>query len=120
MYIGGWTTSHRMHEPVKGDYIFGCAGSPDALSYYLLCSPLWQNSAAAVRCEAPIFLAERLCLDKISICNLHLLALCFSIYHFCRSKHKDYPQLLVDSDATQRIAVEASRALARHVKVSKH
>ncbi len=59
--IGGWTTSHRMHEPQRLPCIFGCHGEQDLQLHYLLCAPLWHICSSAFGADPPYgFLALEL------------------------------------------------------------
>lgn len=60
-YVGGWTTSHRMHDSdgVK-PCIYGCTGERDTLVHYLVCPALWQISCAAIGVDVPIDIGARL------------------------------------------------------------
>ncbi len=79
--IGGWTTSHRMHEQDVLPCVFGCHDETDWLHHYLVCAPLWLICGQALSLEAPLHLGERICVVNPSVENLQLLALCFQLYH---------------------------------------
>ncbi len=114
--IGGWTTSHRMHEPEKLPCIFGCGDGLDEINHYFLCSPLWQIASRAMQIEAPLDLARRLCTVSPTPESVRLLALVFSLYHFSKHRAKDLGGALPIGPCTvQRIAFEASHALVKHV-----
>ncbi len=114
--IGGWTTSHRMHEPVKHSCLLGCAHANDDIRHYLLCSPLWQIAGQALGAEPPLDLAARLCLVEPCTERARLLALTFQLYHFGKAQVKAFggPQFC-GSNHVQSLLVEASRALKNHV-----
>ena len=115
-FVGGWTTSHRMHEPIKLPCIFGCPGESDCQRHYLLCAPLWQICGQALGCEVPIRLSQRLCLVNPSREGARLLALCFQTYHFTKSRLKDLGGWNhVGQARSQRIAFEAVRTFLNHV-----
>ena len=84
-WIGGWTTSHRMHEPVQMSCLFGCRDCEDTIRHYFECSPLWQLAGEALRVTAPLDLRERLCILNPSVEHFHLLALSFQGYHYAKS-----------------------------------
>ena len=65
-FVGGWTTSIRMHESTKRSCLFGCQDSSDELKHYILCSPLWQIACQALEVTDPFHLEERLCLTNAS------------------------------------------------------
>ena len=69
--IGGWATTHRMHEPIKLNCIFGCRHEPDDIHHYVLCAPLWQIVGEVLSERSPFPLADRLCLDNSSSCAVH-------------------------------------------------
>ena len=108
--IGGWTTSLRMHEPVKRRCIFGCNGEWDDLYHYLECPALWAISCGTLGCEVPIGFGQRLCMVDPSPERCWALALCFHIYHYTRHLTNLSP---VD---TQRAAAEAAKSFITHVK----
>jgi hypothetical protein len=80
-YIGGWTTSSRMHERDLRSCLLGCCESGDNINHYLQCSPLWQIACAALGVEDPFDFSKRLCIVSPSPDNAQLLALVFSLYH---------------------------------------
>ena len=106
--IGGWTTSARMHEHDRLACIFGCRDQPDEIRHYFTCSPLWQIAGEALHVEAPLHLAQRLCIDNPTPESARLLALVFALYHFTKVRAKEL-------NAVQNIAFEAARALKSHV-----
>jgi len=110
-YIGGWTTSLRMHEPVKRRCIFGCSGQWDDLYHYLECAPLWDIACKQINFETPHTFAARLCLVNPSKQGVQALALTFSIYHFV----KNQPDPFQCPAHSQRLAVEGAKALIRHL-----
>ena len=50
-YIGGWTTTHRMNEPVKLSCFFGCQEAQDEMLHYIWCTPLWLLVAEEFGCS---------------------------------------------------------------------
>ena len=114
--IGGWTTSARMHEQIRLTCIFGCREQPDEINHYFVCSPLWQIASQSLQVEAPLDLAQRLCIDKPTPDTARLLALVFALYHFSKTRAKELGGApAVGPNAVQRIAFEAARALKNHV-----
>ena len=113
-YIGGWTTSSRMHERDLRSCLLGCCGSRDNINHYLQCSPLWQIACAALGVEDPFDFSKRLCIVSPSPDNAQLLALVFSLYH---SAHNSCtPDDVSPSPAAvQKNLVEAARAYRQHI-----
>ena len=88
-WVNAWATTHRMHEPVLLQCIFGCE-APDALEHYLVCNPLWtvlqcqcQRSFSLPLPSSPL---ARLGLSDPSLPNLCVLSACFHAYHYTRKK----------------------------------
>ena len=114
--IGGWTTSHRMHEQCKLPCIFGCHGEQDLLTHYLLCFPLWHICGSVLGIQVPWFLGERIGVMTPSPERAQLLALAFMVYHNSKSRLKELGGLsAVSFNHIQRIAVESSRTFASHL-----
>ena len=110
-YIGGWTTSIRMHEPVKRSCIFGCRGQWDDLYHYIECAPLWSIASKQLDIEVPFSFASRLCLVNPSKQGVRALALTFAIYHYVKNEVE-----LIDSPIScQQAAVEAAKSLCLHL-----
>jgi hypothetical protein len=84
-WIGGWTTSHRMHEPTVMQCFFGCVDEQDTLMHYMQCAPLWLLAGEALQCTPPFSIAKRLCIDEPTPEQVRLLALCFQGYHYAKS-----------------------------------
>ena len=115
-YIGGWTTSSRMHESVVQDCLFGCSDCCDNINHYLQCSPLWQIACQSFNVRDPFNFSERLCLISPSPDNAQLLALVFLLYHSAHSQARHSDDGVSPRPLTaQRNAVEAARALRHHV-----
>ena len=115
--IGGWTTSHRMHEPVLLPCVFGCSGECDIIGHYLLCSPLWQICSQVLSIEAPLGLGERICVVNPSVERLQLVALCYQVYHYTKTRIKElggYHSL--GSNRAQLIAAESAKTFVNHVR----
>jgi len=113
-YIGGWTTSSRMHERDLRSCLLGCRGSGDNINHYMQCSPLWQIACAALGVDDPFDFSKRLCIVSPSPDNAQLLALVFSLYH---SAHNSCtPDDVSPSPAVaQKNLVEAARAYRHHI-----
>ena len=87
------------------------------MMHYLLCAPLWLICSQALQVEAPITLGERIGVVRPSVENLQLLALCFQVYHYTKSRTKELGGFFrVGSCHVQRIAFEAARTYRTHVK----
>ncbi len=114
--IGGWTTSVRMHEHERLSCIFGCREQPDEINHYFLCSPLWQIAGQSLQVQAPLCLAQRLCIELPTPESARLLALVFALYHFCKTRAKELGGApVIGPNAVQRIAFEAAIALEDNV-----
>ncbi len=114
--VGGWTTSHRMHEQMLLPCILGCTDCRDEINHYFLCSPLWQIASEALQVEAPLDLATRLCLVSPTPCTVRLLALTFVLYHYAKTRAKELGgATVVGSCVVQRIAFEAACTFVSHV-----
>lgn len=115
--IGGWTTSHRMHEPIKHDCLFGCRGEPDDIRHYLLCAPLWMVVGETIGEQSPYLLADRICYDKVSPFSVVRLAIAFHCYQYVKSLCSgESPQInIADKRALQRAAFEACKTFYNHL-----
>ena len=113
-YIGGWTTSSRMHERDKRSCLLGCADCADNINHYIQCSPLWQIACSALGVVDPFTFSKRLCIVSPSPDNAQLLALVFSLYH---SAHNSCTRDDVSPSprAVQKNLVEAARAYRQHI-----
>ena len=113
-YIGGWTTSSRMHERDLRLCLLGCSDCIDNINHYIQCSPLWQIACAALGVEDPFSYSKRLCIVSPSPDNAQLLALVFSLYH---SAHNSCTRDVVSPSprAVQKNLVEAARAYRQHI-----
>ena len=58
-YIGAWTTSSRMHEPIIRKCLLGCNDCQDNINQYNQCSPLWQIACEALRVTDPFNFSMR-------------------------------------------------------------
>ena len=84
-WIGGWTTSIRMHEETALECIFGCKDEPDELSHYLKCAPLW-SIVGEVMGQPPLFrIDERIGVKEPSVFSVSCLAVAFHGYHYSKS-----------------------------------
>jgi len=113
-YIGGWTTSSRMHERIGRKCLLGCSECSDNINHYIQCSPLWQIARASLGVGDPFSFSKRLCLVSPSPDNAQLLALVFSLYH---SSHNSYKSDDVSPSprAVQKNLVEAASAYRQHI-----
>jgi hypothetical protein len=94
-WANGWTTTHRMHEPVKLTCLFGCTGCKDELRHYLECDRLWRALKTTLKSvhesiSSPFFSA---CItDKLAITSrtgtriLELSVLTYA-YHALKNNH---------------------------------
>ena len=112
-FVGGWTTSTRMHETTKRSCLFGCQDSSDELKHYILCSPLWQIACQALEVTDPFHLEERLCLTNASPIRAQLLSLVFALYHSSHSSVRSDPAQ--SSRFLQHSAAEQARAYRHHI-----
>jgi len=81
---GGWCTSVRLHSVKDRPCIFGCTGSKDMLSHYLVCPVLWQLARESLHLPEPsLFVEHRLCLCEPTVDKLRMLAFCHCLYHAC-------------------------------------
>ena len=84
-WLNGWATSHRMHEDVVHDCLFGCSGALDSLNHYVMCPHL--------------FALQRFHFENISECplvrfgikspeqsSLKVISCTFSAYHALKGK----------------------------------
>ena len=113
-YIGGWTTSSRVHERVNWSCLLGCTDCADNINHYIQCSPLWQIACSALGVTVPFTFSKRLCIVSPRPDNAHVLALAFSLYHsahnlFCRDDVSPSPR------AVKKSLVEAARAYRQHI-----
>ena len=114
--IGGWTTSHRMHEPIHLPCIFGCRGEQDTQLHYLQCFPLWHIATTVLGIEAPWSISSRLGVTDPSPEKAQLLALVFMVYHNTKSRVKELGGLgATSSNRVQRIAAECARCFVHHI-----
>ena len=111
-FIGGWTTSIRMHEPIKRSCIFGCHSEWDDLFHYLECPALWGISCDALGIEVPLNFSRRLGVVNPTVDSCRALALTFMIYHYTKNEAS-----LLDSPAKcQRAAFESAKTFLNHLK----
>ena len=83
--VGGWTTSHRMHDPKVQNCIFGCVDAKDSVFHYFQCPILWLLANEVCGFEYSLLISERLCLESPSIHKLQRLAVAHGTYHACRN-----------------------------------
>jgi len=91
-WVGGWTTSIRMHEEKRLNCIFGCTDEPDSLDHYLRCAPLWHIVAEASGLTPPFLVEERVGLKDPSELSLLCLSFAFHGYHYSKSLLPQTPQ----------------------------
>ena len=113
-FIGGWTTSSRMHERNLRSCLLGCTDCADNINHYIQCSPLWQIACSALGVVDPFTFSKRLCIVSPSPDNAQLLALVFSLYH---SAHNSCTRDDVSPSprAVQTNLVQAARAYRQHI-----
>ena len=115
-FIGGWTTSSRMHERIIRGCLFCCCDSFDNINHYIQCSPLWQIASQALEVRDPFSFEERLCLVSPSPGNAQLLSLVFLFYQSAHSQARASGDDVIPSPrVAQRNAVQAARALRLHI-----
>jgi len=107
-WIGGWTTSHRMHEPTTMRCLFGCADEKDTIMHYVQCAPLWLLAGETLHCTPPFSIAKRLCIDEPTPEQVRLLALCFQGYHYAKS--------LCETDGERNLEIQNSRHIQAAVQ----
>ncbi len=115
--IGGWATTHRMHEPTKLNCIFSCKDEQDDIRHYVVCSPLWQIVGEVLSMQSPLSLAERLCLCNGAPIAVLRIALAFHCYHYskalCTGENPQVPDLC--ARVIQRAAFESGLTFFRHL-----
>jgi hypothetical protein len=116
-FIGGWTTTYRMHEPTKFKCIFGCTDMLDDIRHYITCAPLWHIVGEVLEETPPLALSDRLCLTNCSPFAIMRIALAFQCYHYTKSLCVgDSPQVCVqDTRELQKAALESGLAFFRHL-----
>jgi hypothetical protein len=122
-WIGGWTTSHRMHEQHRLSCIFGCKDSRDTQQHYLVCPQLWHICGERLKVSPPVSILSRLCIIDPSLDHLLLLSLCYQGYHFAKSIHNGDPNpenMYREGKRLQSAVAEASKAFEKHFKHFKH
>ena len=107
-WIGGWTTSARMSDPVCMQCLFGCQHERDDLRHYVQCAPLWLLASEAIGIQSPFDLRHRLCLKNPTDESFLLLALCFQGYHYAKS--------LCEGSGENRIIVQDHRMMQEAVQ----
>ena len=115
--IGGWTTSWRMHEPVKLPCISGCRGEQEDIKHYVNCSPLWVIVAELLGSSSPLRLEEKLCIVNPSPERVVRLALAFHCYHYAKSLFKDgtHNGHSLSPNYVQRAALDSGRTFLRRL-----
>ena len=114
-YIGAWTTSSRMHEPILRNCLLGCNDCQDNIGHYMQCSPLWQIACEALGVTDPFNYNERLCIVSPTVGNAQLLALVFALYHSAHSMFKGGDVISHMPRAVQLNLVQAAKALRHHI-----
>ncbi len=84
-FVGGWTTTHRMHEPNKLSCLFGCRHEKDEMLHYIRCTPLWLIVAEAFGCSSALCIEERLCLRDATPRSMNTHSVVFQTYHFVKA-----------------------------------
>ena len=114
-WVGGWTTSRRMHEEVVMDCLFGCHDQQDTLVHYLHCAPLWLLAGEALGVVSPFNIAERLCIASPTVEHCQLLALCFQGYHYAKSLCVGEGESRLQKQDAQRMQTAVQQALRSFV-----
>ena len=96
-----WTTTHRMHEVDRWACIFGCADCVDSLTHYVSC-PLLLSLVHEI-CSTPFgpSVAHRLGLIDPSTSHLHMIAICFRVYHTLKG---DFKSTIIEAFRCHRFA----------------
>ena len=117
-WVGGWTTSHRMHEDQKLECLFGCPHEPDNLAHYLECAPLWFIVGEVVGNQGPIGVPERLCIHDPSPEAVLRLSLAFQGYHYAKSLvgSPNFDHLSSEPRRLQLGTAQAMRTFLRNFK----
>ena len=84
----GWTTTHRMHEPIKWSCIFGCTDGLDELSHYLSCPILLSVVRHCFSTPFGPTILHRLCIRSPSPQAAIMITTCFNIYHTLKGGHR--------------------------------
>ena len=111
-YIGGWTTSSLMHEPIIRNCLLGCSDCQDNINHYLQCSPLWQIARVALGVTDLFNSSERLCIVSPTVGNAQLLAL---VYHLAHNMFKGGDVVSPMPRAVQLNLVQAAKAFRHQI-----
>ena len=85
----GWTTTHRMHEPITWSCIFGCTDGQDELSHYISCPILLSVVHECFSTPFGPTVLDRLCIRSPSPQAAIMITTCFSIYHTLKGGHRE-------------------------------
>ena len=115
--IGGWTTTHRMHEDRILGCIFGCQGEVDTICHYVQCAPLWLIVCSTLGHSAPLSISERICIDKCTPCRLQSLAIAFHVYHHTKNSLTRTVGGLIQPSPnwSQQVCFESARTFKSHL-----
>ena len=105
---GAWTTSHRLHEDLQLQCLFGCQDCKDTICHYLYCLVIWQIAREVCPNEDSSALAYRLGLDSPSMQSLNRLAIVFGIYHSIKN---DLPNSFIYNSMVNQPTLIQSRAV---------
>jgi hypothetical protein len=83
-----WTTTYRMHERQLWSCVFGCAECEDSTSHYLSCPLLLSLVHEISSTPFGPSVAHRLGLIDPDLSHIHLLTICFSVYHTLKGEYK--------------------------------
>ena len=114
-WMGGWTTSARMHEGTLHWCLFGCSAA-DEWAHYADCLPLWSTVYFTLCAPPPTRRFECIGLRTQRPEDLHPVFIAFETYHKLKHghlqealharQHHDHQAL---QDLTDRLAMAAAR-----------
>ena len=84
-WLGGWTTSRRMHEASALQCVFGCYNCEDAWTHYVKCSGCWYYAFESVHVPIISNLSERLHFLMMTDIGLKIVCIAFKAYHEIKS-----------------------------------
>ena len=97
----GWCTSYRIHEPIKLECVFGCAGFRDQTQHYLVCPNLWGIVDEVFATALPPTLMQRLNVVDPSRLGSSVITALFNMYHTIKVGNR---ALVEQAIATRRFA----------------
>jgi len=88
--LNSWVTSHKFHEAMLIDCIFGCEGCKDTLTHYLSCDPFWTLLVCTCKLDGQwlgMTPAKRLGIRSPNKTALTLITVASRCYHAIRMSH---------------------------------